>query len=647
MELHLQNFPGEIKLDEGDSVPVFSVPPNNSEEVVLEMPYYLASSWKGRAELSASLDESRVVSMQPQQVERMHRHLSIATHLTDMGSSLNWFLYAPYWVINKTGLPLQIRGSNSDIIYDCSASCEEPLLFRFKKRKQRKAKIRVYNSSWSSSFCLDTVGNCGVAVCKDRERNKKYRFFVRVHMSSLNLSKIVTISPFFLVVNNTKHHLRFMEENEFADLWFDISPHQCLPFWPDKESMKMYLRHKESNITSQHFCFGRNQTTVLRMDHGSAICVEVSGGVDGPTKISLFSYSSGDAPVRVENLCEDLFLKIHQKGLGQVTLLSPYQSVLYTWDDPTLERTLMWNVYNRKKPGFTAHIKQDGFGKEKVSFRTLRPAVKESNKTAKISVDQSSTDDDSESEHDLLCRKTRKDIVIVHWASFLDHNQRVLLFTQDERVWREAQRFVDGEQSCLELFVSLHGAAISLVNESLVELAYLSACSAPAHWEVCIHDAWKPLTLELATWLEYRWSCHSRVAELKDYVQVDFEKMQMTKPFFGSLQRTYHPALWLQYRQSHHQALLLVKVHRLQLDNQLPDAVFPTVLCWSPAVAPRYSAQPMLEVALLLRRTGQLNTIKYLKVLLQELHIKLDKGFLLSLYDAFSEVMVDQDEVLH
>ncbi|KAH6928676.1 hypothetical protein HPB50_018435 [Hyalomma asiaticum] len=128
--------------------------------------------------------------------------------------------------------------------------------------------------------------------------------------------------------------------------------------------------------------------------------------------------------------------------------------------------------------------------------------------------------DDSESEHDLLCRKTRKDIVIVHWASFLDHNQRVLLFTQDERVWREAQRFVDGEQSCLELFVSLHGAAISLVNESLVELAYLSACSAPAQWEVCIHDAWKPLTLELATWLEYRWSCHSRVAELKDYVQL-------------------------------------------------------------------------------------------------------------------------------
>lgn len=42
--------------------------------------------------------------------------------------------------------------------------------------------------------------------------------------------------------------------------------------------------------------------------------------------------------------------------MGQVALLSPYQSVLYTWDDPTKERTLMWNIYNRNKPGFPAFI---------------------------------------------------------------------------------------------------------------------------------------------------------------------------------------------------------------------------------------------------------------------------------------------------
>ncbi|XP_077487985.1 intermembrane lipid transfer protein VPS13A-like isoform X2 [Amblyomma americanum] len=653
VELRITKLAQEIKLEEGDSAPVFSVSPNDTEEVSIEVPYYLGCSWKGRAELSASLDEGKTISMQPQQTlpERMHRQLSIATHLATE-KSLELFLYSPYWVINKTGLPLQIRGSSSDIIYDCSASSEELLLFRFKKRKHKKAKLRVYNSSWSSSFCLDTVGNNGVAMCKDKERNKKYRFFLRIQMSNLSLSKIITITPFFLVVNNTKHYFRFMEQNEAADLWFDIGPHECLPFWPDTDSMKMYLRHKDSSVTSQHFHFGQSQNTVLRMDNGSAVCVEVSGGITGPMKILLFSYSNGDAPVRVENLCEDLFLKIHQKCLGQVTLLSPYQSVLYTWDDPTLERTLMWNVYNRKKPGFIAHIQRDGFGKEKVSFRSLRPAVTETKKTSKkSSVDQSSTDDDSESEIGPLPKKTRRDIVVVYWISFLDQNQRVLLFTQDERVWKHARKAVDGELSQLECFMSLHGVGVSLVNGALVEAAYLSLSGAPALWEVRVNDAWKPLTLELAAWLEHRWTARSRTAELKDYVQVDFEKMQMSKPFLGSLQRIYHPALWLQYRQSGHQSLVLASLHRIQLDNQLPDAVFPTVLHHRPATprglhSPSSTVRPMLEAALLLHHSDRLNlnTVKYLKLLLQEIHIKVDKGFLLSTYDFFSVMLANPDE---
>jgi hypothetical protein len=36
----------------------------------------------------------------------------------------------------------------------------------------------------------------------------------------------VTLLPNFLVVNDTKKHLRFMEENERADLWIDLAPGQ-------------------------------------------------------------------------------------------------------------------------------------------------------------------------------------------------------------------------------------------------------------------------------------------------------------------------------------------------------------------------------------------------------------------------------------
>ena len=45
----------------------------------------------------------------------------------------------------------------------------------------------------------------------------------------------------------------------------------------------------------------------------TALCVEVSGGTDSSVTITLLPYDHGDAPVRVENLCEDVFIKLHQK----------------------------------------------------------------------------------------------------------------------------------------------------------------------------------------------------------------------------------------------------------------------------------------------------------------------------------------------
>lgn len=92
----------------------------------------------------------------------------------------------------------------------------------------------------------------------------------------------------------------------------------------------------------------------------TAICVEVTGGTDRPFVITFKSYAIGDCPVRIDNLCDDLFLKLHQVDSGQVALLSPHQSIFYTWDDPAKERKLMWNIYNNKGKGFVADFGLDG-----------------------------------------------------------------------------------------------------------------------------------------------------------------------------------------------------------------------------------------------------------------------------------------------
>lgn len=88
--------------------------------------------------------------------------------------------------------------------------------------------------------------------------------------------------------------------------------------------------------------------------------MDIKGGVNESFRVTFNEYKYGDAPVLVKNYCADLFLKIQQRDQSQVTLLNPYHSLLYTWDDPVRPRQLIWNVYNNKGPGFFVDITKDG-----------------------------------------------------------------------------------------------------------------------------------------------------------------------------------------------------------------------------------------------------------------------------------------------
>ena len=52
------------------------------------------------------------------------------------------------------------------------------------------------------------------------------------------------------------------------------------------------------------------------------------------------------------------------------------------------------------------------------------------------------------------------------------------------------------------------------------ELAYLSLTDSAPVWEVMVAHKWKPLSLELAAWLENKWRHDAVKAHMKDYVHV-------------------------------------------------------------------------------------------------------------------------------
>lgn len=63
-----------------------------------------------------------------------------------------------------------------------------------------------------------------------------------------------------------------------------------------------------------------------------------------------------------------------------------------------------------------------------------------------------------------LLKKTRKDKVIVYWVSYLEGQQRILMFTQDERVACQARKKIDAERSNIEIILSFCGIGLSLVS---------------------------------------------------------------------------------------------------------------------------------------------------------------------------------------
>lgn len=69
-------------------------------------------------------------------------------------------------------------------------------------------------------------------LCRDRERKRRYRILLTVQLScsSPHLTRIVTLLPNFIVTNHSRRPLRFMEDNERADLWIDLAPSQVFPF---------------------------------------------------------------------------------------------------------------------------------------------------------------------------------------------------------------------------------------------------------------------------------------------------------------------------------------------------------------------------------------------------------------------------------
>ncbi|RZC35875.1 vacuolar protein sorting-associated protein 13A-like, partial [Asbolus verrucosus] len=576
-----------IKIEPGEKKSVYSLDLSKDQKLLIKVKYNLLI-WSGILNFTTYLDEKIVVlSSESKDV----KHLAINTK-TDREGSCNLFFYTPYWIVNKIGLPLQIKASATNTVYE--SNNEDILLFTYKRHGKQTLNVKVYESNWSNEFGLECAGTTGLIICKDNERKKKYLFFLSIKLSQMcpRLTKIVTLLPSFVVTNNTNKNLRFMEHNEKTDLWTDLDSHQTVTFWPETSSMQMYVKYRDSKLISQAFNIATTNRTVLRMDKG--------------------------------------------QEQSQVTLLSPYNSLLYTWDDPTKIRKLVWNVYNNKGTGFLTDIFKDAYGEEKILFHSVTP-------TTSLTVSSSSDDSDSsDSIKTTMNKKVHRDKIVIYWLCYREGLQRVLLFTQESRIFNLVLKNYFLEHCDIECLISLCGVGASIFTSENAkkEHIYASLTDAPAIWEVNVGHKWKTLTLELASWIEDKYKLHYKKCQLRDYIHIDFEKMYMLKPFFAELKRTYTPAIYFQFRKSKNYHHFNFKMNSFQVDNKISN----TIVLYPLPTNVLKGLNSFVDVNILKCSTKDCDIYRHIKINIKDFYLNIENDLFIDVRELLAQYKKICDE---
>ncbi|RXM32961.1 Vacuolar protein sorting-associated protein 13A [Acipenser ruthenus] len=249
----------------------------------------------------------------------------------------------------------------------------------------------------------------------------------------------------------------------------------------------------------------------------------------------------------------------------------------------------------------------------------------------------------------------------LYLASFYEGLQRVALFTEDESVYKLLRDSEKAELAEQEITLSLQNMGISLVNNcSNQEVSFIGITSSDIIWEAKPKrkSRWKPMHVNQTDLLESAFQEYidsgpvdNLIVNLDSNFQVCLTPtgtyMKMLLPHETAIRRNFLPAVKVEYSISARQKSYRVQIYRIQIQNQLPGAIFPFV--FYPIKPPKSvtmdsEPKPLADVSIVTRSAGHsdISRIKYFMVLIQEMGLKLDLGFLYALSELFTQDNADE-----
>ncbi|XP_072833810.2 intermembrane lipid transfer protein VPS13D [Pogona vitticeps] len=292
--------------------------------------------------------------------------------------SLKIFISAPYWLINKTGLPLIFRQDNAKV--DAAGQFEEhelarslsPLLFCYADKEQPNlCTMRVGRGihpdgmpGWCQGFSLD--GGSGVRALKVIQQGNRPGLIYNIGIDVKNGrgryldTCMVTFAPRYLLDNKSMHKLAFAQR-EFArgqgtcnpDGYISTLPGSSVVFhWPRNDYDQLLcvrLMDVPNCIWSGGFEVNKNNSFHINMRDtvGKCYFLRVEITLKGATyRVSFSDTDQLPPPFRIDNFSK-VPIVFTQHGVAEPRLsteVKPSTSLDYAWDEPSLPPCITLSV---------------------------------------------------------------------------------------------------------------------------------------------------------------------------------------------------------------------------------------------------------------------------------------------------------------
>ncbi|KAJ8665252.1 hypothetical protein QAD02_006914 [Eretmocerus hayati] len=608
----------EIRVEASKTLQIPTIDPNNSN-IVIKLLQYLEKDWSCKIEITESPPEFAVWSFESfDSAQKVTMDLGI--HTSHKHGSIIMALYCPFWMLNKTGLMLSYRKSSKggkehtspiknsedalNVLYH-PETFKGPILFSFRSKAffgKKKAMVRVEDGEWSDKFSIDVAGSKGVVSCK--YNGKVYQIGVHNQLTYNSLTKQITFTPYYVLINDADFLIECQEADRPADPLIKVPPGECAPLWPFSklEEKTLIAKVADQPQKTAAFIYTDVHSTLLKLDNkygGINVDIQIN---EGGVYVTFSPYTPGNAPALIINHT-NYCINFWEKGSMNIRTIKCNHRMFYTWENPAGPKLLVWE--DDKKKEYSENLRTDNMDFFKI------PGIGQE----------------------------------IYYVSFLDGIQRVLLFTSNFKIAEECRLFGALEIVDQDITMSIHGMGLSLVNNfNRTELLYMCIASSGIIWETrkTMTGRWRSLNNHEVNLIEEGYQKYTRELQvdketayrvaLEPKLEVDFLNMEMLRPHRRYIRRTFQTGLWVQYRTSPHQVQLHAKINRLQIDNQLSDCTFPVIL--APVPPPKSVSQssvmkPYAELSMVKRllENSSVQQFRYFGVLIQEFHVKVDLAF--------------------